>query len=119
MLTVAICFGTDNSEATYIHEASDVATPTTATASHVFRTAPLAVAAGLYEWKSAQVALVEQQLACLSAVEVPAVAPYLVESLYVPEEQVTEVPRQLVVIAWQHPEQLLTPDKQFWADGVL
>jgi len=122
MLTVAILFGTNNSETTYIHEASDVATLTTATASHVFWTAPLAVAAtALYEWNSAQVALVEQQLVCLSAAVVPAVAPFLLESLYVPAvvQMLEAAAAQLVVIALQQPEQLLTPNKHFWLDGAL
>jgi len=121
MLTVAIRFGTNNSETTYIHEASDVATLTTATASHVFWTAPLAVATALYEWKLAQVALVEQQLVCLSAAVVPAVAPFLLESLYVPAvvQMLEAAAAQLVVIALQQPEQLLTPDKHFWLDGGL
>jgi hypothetical protein len=111
MLTVAIRFGTNNSETTYIHEASDVATLTTATASHVFWTAPLAVPC---EWKSAQVALLVQQ-------EVPAVAPLNKEFLYVPAvvQMLEAAAAQLPVIALQQPAQLLTPNKHFWLAGGL
>merc|ERR1719171_1246812 len=96
MLTVGIRFGTDNSETTYIHQASDVATLITATASHVSRTAPLAVAT--WDQYSEQVALAVQHAATAS---LPFAVPALAESWYLSVPQVTVFPPHRVVSASQ------------------